>query len=63
MNGNSVPSMFNMIPPNIEDYLYLDDNHSLHTDEDDEVPLGYTYDYGSKQIVYNSNEDIIMNTI
>ena len=63
MNGNSVSSMFNMIPPNIEDYLHLDDNHSLHTDEDDEVPLGYTYDYGNKQIVYDSNEDIIMNDI
>ena len=60
-NGNTVSSMFELDPPSIEDYLHLDEDPTLHTDDDDEVPLGFTYDYGAKEIEYDSSEDIIVN--
>ena len=35
--------------------------HSSIDDEEDEIPLEYTYDYGGKAVRYNSNEDIEIN--
>ena len=61
LNGNTVSSMFELEPPSIEDYLHLNENHMLQNDEDDDVPLGYTYDYGSKKIVYDISEDFVVN--
>ena len=63
MNGNRVSSMFNIHPPSIDTYLHLEDDHTLHTDDDDQNPLPYTYDYGGNRIVYDSAEDIVLESI
>ena len=63
MNGNSVSSMFNLHPPSIDKYLHLEDDHTLHTDDDAQNPLPYTYDYGGNRIVYDSAEDIVLESI
>ena len=54
--GNCVTSMFNAVAPTLEEYLPLDEDIVTLNDGDDEVPLGYTYDYGSKSKKYNKNE-------
>ena len=61
MNGNTVSSMFNMTPPTIEKYLHLKEDHQRHDDDKDDVPLGWTYDYGGKRIIYDTSDDIIVN--
>jgi hypothetical protein len=58
--GNCVTSMFNAVVPTLEEYLHLDED-TLPLDEgDDEISLGYTYDYGGKCKKYISDEDIII---
>ena len=52
-----------MNPPSIEDYLHLEEDHTIHTDDDDQNPLPFTYDYGAKKIVYDCAEDIILGNI
>ena len=61
MNGNTVSSMFNLTPPTIEKYLHLGEDHQRHYDDEDDVPLGWTYDYGGKRIIYDTSENIIVN--
>lgn len=56
--GNCVTSMFNAVAPSLEEYLPLEEDIVPMDDGDDEVPLGYTYDYGGKSKKYNKNEDI-----
>ena len=63
MNGNRVYIMFNIHPPPIGDYLHLEDDHTLHTDDDDQNPLPYTYNYGRNKILYDSAEDIVLESI
>ena len=55
--------MFNIHPPPIGDYLHLEDDHTLHTDDDDQNPLPYTYNYGRNKILYDSAEDIVLESI
>ena len=62
LSGKTVSSMFNMKPPSIEDYLHLDENHLVYLEDNDDIPLGYTYDYGGKRVIYDISEDITVNT-
>ena len=59
--GNCVTSMFKATPPSLEEYLFLDEDTVPIDDEEDEIPLEYTFDYGGKAVRYNSNEDIKIN--
>ena len=59
--GNCVTSMFKATPPSLEEYLFLDEDTVPIDDEEDEIPLEYTFDYGGKAVRYNSNEDIEIN--
>jgi GH15 family glucan-1,4-alpha-glucosidase len=47
--GNCVTSMFNAVPPTLQEYLPLDEDIVPLEEGDDEVELGYTYDYGGKR--------------
>ena len=62
LNGdNCITSMFNAVAPSLEQYLPLDEDIVTLNDGDDEVPLGYTYDYGGKSKKYNENEVVQIN--
>ena len=56
--GNCVTSMFNAVPPTLEEYLPLDEDIVSLEEGDDEVSLGYTYDYGGSSKKYNKNEEV-----
>jgi hypothetical protein len=57
-NGNCVTSMFSANAPSLEEYLPLEEDMVPMIEGDDEVSLGYTYDYGGKCVKYNKNEEI-----
>ena len=52
--------MFNAEVPTIDEYLPLEEELNILDDEDDNVPLGYTYDYGGKRVVYVEDDEIRM---
>ena len=53
--------MFGSKPPTIDEYLPLDEEIVCMDIGDDEIPLGYTYDYGGVAKKYKSFEDIRIN--
>ena len=59
--GNCVTSMFGSKPPTIDEYLPLDEEIVCMDIGDDEIPLGYTYDYGGVAKKYKPFEDIRIN--
>ena len=59
--GNCVTSMSNAVVPCLEEYLHLDEDIDPLYDGDDEISLGYTYDYGGKYQRYDPVEDININ--
>ena len=59
--GNCVTSLFDASPPSIEDYLCLDESSPPLDEGEDEIPLGYTYDFGGIPAPYKESEDISIN--
>ena len=53
--------MSNAVVPCLEEYLHLDEDIDPLYDGDDEISLGYTYDYGGKYQRYDPVEDININ--